>query len=153
MPELSRLSGGSDAIELEFLEREATPTEIMQLGSHLYLGGLSLFKSVVILDRFGVSRARSIVHSWVRNADLEPRDGRDSEKIALHEMIYAQRGMFWLVAAVDPDTNIILHVGHYTSRNSAVTKLFCGSSMRNTPSTTPNFSSMSPLGSMPASSS
>ena len=31
MPEIARLSGSNDAIELDFVEREATPKEMMEL--------------------------------------------------------------------------------------------------------------------------
>ena len=125
MHEISRLNGGSDAIELDFVEREATSIEIMELAIHLHLGGLSLSNTVSILDRFGVDRARSTVHNWVQKADLEPRGGRAPAQIALDETVVKVNGeRFWLVAAVDPDTNVILHVGLYSSRNTAVTKLF-----------------------------
>jgi len=125
MHEISRLNGGSDAIELDFVEREATSIEIMELAIHLHLGGLSLSNTVSILDRFGVDRARSTVHNWVQKADLEPRGGRAPAQIALDETVVKVNGdRFWLIAAVDPDTNIILHVGLYPSRNTAVTKLF-----------------------------
>ncbi|MFB6109915.1 MAG: hypothetical protein ABEJ60_03450 [Halodesulfurarchaeum sp.] len=63
MTEISRLNGGSDAIEVDFVEREATPTEMMELAIHLHLRGLSLSDTVSILDSFGISRARSTVHN------------------------------------------------------------------------------------------
>ena len=125
MTEISRLNGGSDAIELDFVEREATSIEMMELAIHLHLGGLSLSNTVSILDRFGVDRARSTVHNWVQKADLEPRGGRAPAQIALDETVVKVNGdRFWLIAAVDPDTNIILHVGLYPSRNTAITKVF-----------------------------
>ena len=125
MTEISRLTGGSDPIELDFVEREATSIEIMELAIHLHLGGLSLSNTVSILDRFGVDRARSTVHNWVQKADLEPRGGRAPAQIALDETVVKVNGeRFWLIAAVDPDTNIILHVGLYPSRNTAITKVF-----------------------------
>ena len=125
MTEITRLSGGSDAIELDFVEREATSIEMMELAIHLHLGGLSLSNTVSILDRFGVDRARSTVHNWVQKADLEPRSGRAPDLIALDETVVKVNGeRFWLIAAVDPDTNIILHVGLYASRNTAITKVF-----------------------------
>jgi transposase-like protein len=125
MTEISRLNGASDAIELDFVEREATSIEIMELAIHLHLGGLSLSNTVSILDRFGVDRARSTVHNWVQKADLEPRGGRAPAQIALDETVVKVNGdRFWLIAAVDPDTNIILHVGLYPSRNTAITKVF-----------------------------
>ena len=125
MREISRLSGGSDPIELDFVEREATSIEMMELAIHLHLGGLSLSNTVSILDRFGVDRARSTVHNWVQKADLEPRGGRAPAQIALDETVVKVNGdRFWLIAAVDPDINIILHVGLYPSRNTAITKVF-----------------------------
>jgi transposase-like protein len=125
MHEISRLTGGSDAIELDLGKREATSIEIMELAIHLHLGGLSLSNTVSILDRFGVDRARSTVHNWVQKADLEPRGGRAPAQIALDETVVKINGdRFWLIAAVDPATNVILHVGLYASRNTAVTKLF-----------------------------
>ena len=125
MTEISRLNSTSDAIELDFVQREATSIEIMDLAIHLHLGGLSLSNTVSILDRFGVDRARSTVHNWVQKADLEPRGGRAPAQIALDETVVKVNGdRFWLIAAVDPDTNIILHVGLYPSRNTAITKVF-----------------------------
>ncbi|MFB6114492.1 MAG: IS6 family transposase, partial [Halodesulfurarchaeum sp.] len=41
MPEISRLNVSKDAIQLDFVEREATPKEMMELAIHLHLGGLS----------------------------------------------------------------------------------------------------------------
>jgi putative transposase len=125
MHEISRLNGGSDAIELDFVEREATPKEMMELAIHLHLGGLSLSNTISIRDSFGISRARSTVHNWVQKADLEPRGGRDPDKIALDETVVKVNGeQFWLVAAVEPATNVILHVRLYPSRNTALTKMF-----------------------------
>jgi len=37
MAEITRLSGCSDWIDLGFVERERTPTELMSLGIRLYL--------------------------------------------------------------------------------------------------------------------
>lgn len=51
MFDLDRLSGDSDWIELEFLEREATPEPAMELGIHLHLAGLSLSDTVSNLER------------------------------------------------------------------------------------------------------
>jgi len=41
MAKIARLSGHSDWIELEFAERERTPSELMKLGIRLHLAGLS----------------------------------------------------------------------------------------------------------------
>jgi putative transposase len=42
MLETTRLDGLSNAIELDFVERVATPKRVMELGIHLHLAGLSL---------------------------------------------------------------------------------------------------------------
>jgi transposase-like protein len=107
------------------VEREATPKSLMKLAIHLHLGGLSLSNTVSVLDNFGCTRARSTVHNWVQKADLESRAGRDPDKIALDETVVKVNGeRYWLVAAVEPDTNIILHIRLNTTRNTAVTKMF-----------------------------
>lgn len=46
MDEISRLNGSSDPIELDYLEREAMPTEIRELAIHFHLGGVSLSNTV-----------------------------------------------------------------------------------------------------------
>jgi hypothetical protein len=42
MYEVERLSGRSDWIDLEFVERQRTPREIIEVGIQLNLAGLSL---------------------------------------------------------------------------------------------------------------
>jgi len=87
MLKFTRLTGCSDGIQLSFVERVCTPTDIMRLGIRLHLSGLSLAKTVSILELFGIDRCRSTVHYWVKKADLEPRSGRYPEKIALDETV------------------------------------------------------------------
>jgi hypothetical protein len=48
MLDIARLSEDSDWIELDFLEREATPEAAMRLGIRLHLAGLSLSNIVSI---------------------------------------------------------------------------------------------------------
>jgi len=125
MPKIARLNGCFDAIELDFVEREATPKNLMKLALQLHLSGLSLSNTVSILDELGVSRARSTVHNWVQKSDLEPEAGRDPDMIALDETVVKVDGeRFWLYAAVEPETNVILHVSLYSTRTIVTTKLF-----------------------------
>ena len=125
MPEIGRHSGPNNTIELDFVERVATLKPTMKLGIHHHLAGLSLSKNVSILENFGVDRCRSAVHYWVKQTDLEPRDGRRPAKIALDETVVKVNGkLHWLFAAVDPVTNVILHVGVYTTRTTVTTKLY-----------------------------
>ena len=46
MPENDRLGGCLDEIDLEFVEREATPRLLMKLSIQLHLAGLSLSNTV-----------------------------------------------------------------------------------------------------------
>jgi len=110
MPENDRLNGCLDEINLEFVEREATPRLLMKLSIQLHLAGLSLSNTVSILEIFGVERARSTVHNWVHKADLQPEPGRNPDHVAIDEtMIRLNDEQYWLYAAVDPETNELLH--------------------------------------------
>ncbi len=77
MPEIDRLNSDSDWIELDFVEREETPRELMELGIYLHMAGLSLSDTIMSLDKFGVNRSRSTVHNWVQEAVLQPTDGKN----------------------------------------------------------------------------
>ncbi len=110
MPENDRLSGCLEEINLEFVEREATPRLLMKLSIQLHLAGLSLSNTVSILEIFGVERARSTVHNWVHKADLQPEAGRSPDHVAVDEtVIRLNDEQYWLYAAVDPETNELLH--------------------------------------------
>ena len=110
MPENASLSGSLDRIELEFVEREATPELLMKLSIQLHLAGLSLSNTVSFLEVFGVQRVRSTVHNWVHKADLQPEDGHDPDHVAVDEtVIQLNDEYYWLYAAVDPQTNELLH--------------------------------------------
>ncbi|WP_075936855.1 IS6 family transposase [Halosegnis longus] len=110
MPENDRLDGCLEEINLEFVEREATPRLLMKLSIQLHLAGLSLSNTVSILEIFGVERARSTVHNWVHKADLQPESGRCPDHVAVDEtVIQLNDEQYWLYAAVDPKTNELLH--------------------------------------------
>jgi len=70
MSENASLSGYVGQFDLDFVEREATPRQLMKLRIQLHLAGLSLSNTVSVLEIFGVKRARSTVHNWVHKADL-----------------------------------------------------------------------------------
>jgi len=110
MPENDRVTGCLDEINLEFVEREATPRLLMKLSIQLHLAGLSLSNTVSVLEVFGVKRARSTVHNWVHKADLQPESGRCPDHVAVDEtVIQLNDEQYWLYAAVDPETNEVLH--------------------------------------------
>jgi putative transposase len=125
MPENARLSGCLDGIDLEFVEREATPRLLMKLSIQLHLAGLSLSNTVQFLDVFGVDRVRSTVHNWVHKADLQPDTGRNPDHVAVDEtVIQLDDEQYWLYAAVDPATNELLHTKLEPVRNNALTVKF-----------------------------
>jgi len=75
MPENDRLSGSLDEINVDFVERKASPRMLVNLSIQLHLARLSLSNIVSYLDKFGVRRVRSTVHNWDHNADLQPKSG------------------------------------------------------------------------------
>ncbi|GAA0304567.1 hypothetical protein GCM10009066_18090 [Halarchaeum salinum] len=72
MVETSYLSGHSNWIDLDFVERERTPSKLMQLGIRLHLSSLSLSNTVSELEQFGVKRSRKAVYDWAQKANLQP---------------------------------------------------------------------------------
>ena len=53
MAEITRLSGCSEWLELDVVERERTPRRLMELCIRLHLAGLSLSNTVKELETFG----------------------------------------------------------------------------------------------------
>jgi len=125
MPENARLSGCSDEINLEFVEREATPKLLMKLSIQLHLAGLSLSNPVSFLEIFGVDRVRSTVHNWVHKADLQPESGRSPNHAAVDEtVIQLEDEQYWLYAAVAPDSNDLLHTKLEPTRTNVIADQF-----------------------------
>ena len=125
MPENDRLSRSLDEIDLEFVEREATPRFLMKLSIQLHLAGLSLSNTVLVLEIFGVERARSTVHNWVHKADLQPESGRSPDQVAVDEtVIQIDDEQYWLYAAVDPHSNDLLHTKLEPTRTNAISHAF-----------------------------
>ncbi|WP_121823568.1 IS6 family transposase [Halostella salina] len=125
MPENDRLNGCLDDINLEFVEREATPRLLMKLSIQLHLAGLSLSNTVSVLDIFDVERARSTVHDWVHKADLQPEDGHSPDHVAVDEtVIRLNDEQYWLYAAVDPKTNELLHTTLEPTTNKMIAHSF-----------------------------
>jgi len=125
MAEITRLSGSSDWIELDFVERERTPRRLMELGIRLHLAGLSLSNTISELEKFGVKRSRKAVRDWVQKADLQPVSGKAPNQIALDEtVIRINDQKYWLYAAANPETNELLHIRLYSTTTTALTEMF-----------------------------
>ncbi len=106
MPETDRLSGSNDWSDLEFVERERTPEEIVEASIQLHLADLSLSNTKQHLETLGVQRSRTAIHNWVQKADLQPTGTRSSNYVALDEtVIQLGTERYWLYAAGDPKTN------------------------------------------------
>jgi putative transposase len=87
MPEIARLTGHREWIDLDSVERERTPEPVMGLGVQLHDAGLSLSNTVDLLDCLGVERSRKAVHDWVQKDYLQPESGRSPNQIALNETV------------------------------------------------------------------
>jgi transposase-like protein len=125
MLDSNRLSGHTDCINLDFLEREATPEPAIKLGIQLHLAGLSLSDTILILEKVGVERHRTTVHTWVQKANLQPAGGASPNQVAVDEtVIQLNDEPFWLYAAVDPAINRILYVKLSPTKNSATSSMF-----------------------------
>ena len=125
MTEFNRLSGGSEWIDLEFMERERTPEQIVEVGIQLHLAGLSLSNTKQHLERLGVQRSRAAIHNWVQKADLQPTGDNAPNQIAVDEtVIQINDQRRWLYAAIDPQTNEFLHVRLFQTRTTQLTVLF-----------------------------
>ncbi|MBP1986893.1 IS6 family transposase [Halolamina salifodinae] len=125
MPETVRLNGYSDQIELGFVEREVTPEPLMKLSIRLHLSSLSLSNTISILELFGVERARSTVSNWVHKANLQPKEGRNPDHVAVDETVTRLNSkQYWLYTAVDPETNKILHSALEPTRKNGIAQQF-----------------------------
>ncbi len=132
MLENRRLNGSIDQIELGFVEREATPEFLMKLSIQLHLSGLSLSNTVRVLEIFGVQRARSTVHNWVHKANLQPESGKNPDHVAVDEtVIQLNDEQYWPYAAVDPETNELLHTSLEPTTNTVIAQPFSLRSTRN----------------------
>jgi putative transposase len=125
MPEIERLGGCSDWIDLEFIERERTPEPVVEMGIQLHLGGLSTRNTSHVLGELGVECSHVAVHNWVQKADLQPTSVGAPNQIAVDEtVIRINDQRRWLYAAVDPQTNDLLHVRLFQARSTERTMLF-----------------------------
>jgi putative transposase len=125
MPEIKRLSGRSEWIGLDFVERERTPEPIIEVGIQLHLAGLSLSNTKQYLERLGVERSRPAIHTWIQKADLQPAGDGAPNQIAVDEtVIQINDERYWLYAAVDPQTNEFLHMRLFQTRTTQLTVLF-----------------------------
>jgi hypothetical protein len=96
----------------------------MKLSIQLYLAASSRSNSVSLLDVFGIDWIWSpflIVHK----ADLQPESDRGRNHIAVDEtVIQLDDEQCWLYAAVDPDSNDLLHINVEPTRTNVIADPF-----------------------------
>jgi transposase-like protein len=74
---------------------------------------------------FCVSRARFTVHNWVHKADLQPRSDQTPDHVAVDEtVIQLKDKRYWLYAAVNPETNELLHTKLEPTRTNVLAYAF-----------------------------
>ena len=83
MSEINRLNGGTDWIDLSFMEREWTPRQFIEVGIQMYLAGSSLSNTKQYLERLGVERSPTAIHNWLQNAELQAASDAIPNQIAL----------------------------------------------------------------------
>ena len=59
----------------------------MRLSIQFHLSGFSLADTIRVLERFGVERAQSTIHYWVKKAELQPKDGKSPDHAAVDETV------------------------------------------------------------------
>ncbi|SNR25771.1 Transposase (or an inactivated derivative) [Halorubrum ezzemoulense] len=83
------------------------------------------FEYCLFLEIFGVDRVRSTVHNWVHKADLQPESSRSPNHVAIDEtVIQLDDEQYWLYAAVDPESNDLLHTQLEPTTNNALADRF-----------------------------
>jgi len=81
--------------------------------------------TVTLLEDLGVERSRVAVHNWVQKADLQPAGGGTPDRVAVDQKaIRINNKQYWLYAAVDPQTNRILHSRLFPTYMIAIARKF-----------------------------
>ena len=103
--EIDCLSGSTGWIDLEYVEQERTPEQIIEIGIQLHLAGLSPSSTKQYLERLDVERSRTAIHNWVQKAGVQPTSDAEPNHIAVDEtVIQVNDERPWLYAAADPET-------------------------------------------------
>ncbi len=106
MSENARLSPSLGQFDLDFVEQEATPRQLMNPSIQLHLAGFSLSNTIHVLEISGVERTRSTIHK----ADLQSDSGHSPDHVAVDETVVRLNGeQYWLYATDDPKSNELLH--------------------------------------------
>lgn len=122
--EIERLGGRTSWINLDFVERERKPCEIIGVDIQLHVVDLSLLNTRKKFYKLGVKRSRTAIHNWVQKADVQPGSVTEPNHIAVNETVIPINDQrHWLCAAADPDTNEILHLWLFQKHTMQLTVL------------------------------
>jgi transposase-like protein len=125
MTEIERLSESTAWIDLSFVERDRTPNWAIEVGIRCHLAGMSLREVSKHLELFGIKRSHVAIHNWVHKANLQPESSRNLNHVAVDEtVIQLDDEHYWLYAAVDPDSNDLLHTKLEPTRTNVIADQF-----------------------------
>jgi transposase-like protein len=97
----------------------------MKLSIQLPFCWLVAFEYCSFLELYGVDRVQSTVHNWVHKVDLQLETGRSPNHVAVDEtVIQLDDEQYRLYAAVDPDSQVLLHTQLVPVRNNALADQF-----------------------------
>ena len=105
----------TDSSDVEFLDsdRTRTPAWLIRLACAAHAGAASLAERRDLCEWFGVERRRATIHHWYQAyAEYYNQDfTAEPDRIAVDEtQIQLEHGQkAWLYAAIDVDTNVVLH--------------------------------------------
>ena len=90
-----------------------------------HLPVLSLLNTINFLEGLNVYRRRTAVHNRVQKADVQPAGGEISDRIAAgQKSILVNDEEHWLYAAVDPETDRIIHAGGFSRYSIPIRREF-----------------------------
>ena len=119
------------------MEREVQPETFIELSIQSHLAGLSLSNTVSVLELLGLERVKSTVDSWADKPDRQPDGGRSPSRVAVDEsVIRLKNEQYRLYAAVNPDTNGLLHTNLRPTRTEMLPMCSSRNCVRDTTSTT-----------------
>jgi putative transposase len=98
---------------LECWDDESTASALRALAVRLHATGISLRETAAVLESIGVSRSHQAVFQWVRRIGEEAPDPPTAKpsRVAVDETaIRIGREQFWLYAAIDVDSKLLLGV-------------------------------------------
>ena len=125
MSDTNRLTGSTEWMDLERVERELAPHKITETGIQLHLARLSVLNTKQYFERLGVDRSRVAIHNWIQKADRYPPDSASPNRVAVDETaIQIDLDRLWLYAAVNPRINEFLRTDVFPVQNQQFTLVF-----------------------------